>query len=242
MKILSLKIAGPMQSWGTISKHTPQRRTENFPTKSGLTGLFAASLGITRTETEKLQQSGLLELQIVVREDHTGTLLSDYQTIKVDKSTKKLTTKSYLTDAIFLVGVYGDEALLEKLAHSLKNPKFALFYGRKTCTVNHDMVQAINEYSSEEQFLTSHPFLTPEHKIKHYDKKKQLFALTTIQTSTEANTGELLQDQPVSFASEKRIHQARMIKRSTVKIPNPFYQEPHQTPTHDPFDILERTE
>lgn len=47
MSTLLLRLAGPVQSWGIDSKFEV-RRTENAPSKSGVTGLLAAALGIQR--------------------------------------------------------------------------------------------------------------------------------------------------------------------------------------------------
>lgn len=49
MSTLLLRLAGPVQSWGIDSKFEV-RRTENAPSKSGVTGLLAAALGIQRNE------------------------------------------------------------------------------------------------------------------------------------------------------------------------------------------------
>lgn len=49
MSTLLLRFAGPVQSWGINSKFEV-RRTENAPSKSGVTGLLAAALGIRRNE------------------------------------------------------------------------------------------------------------------------------------------------------------------------------------------------
>ena len=49
MSTLLLRLAGPLQSWGTDSKFEV-RRTENEPSKSGVIGLVAAALGIRRNE------------------------------------------------------------------------------------------------------------------------------------------------------------------------------------------------
>ena len=47
MKTLVLRLAGPMQSWGTQSRYT-HRDTGDWPTMSGVVGLVSAALGRTR--------------------------------------------------------------------------------------------------------------------------------------------------------------------------------------------------
>lgn len=53
MSTLLLRLAGPMQSWGTDSKFDV-RRTQREPSKSGVIGLIAAALGIPRQDQEIL--------------------------------------------------------------------------------------------------------------------------------------------------------------------------------------------
>ena len=50
MSTLLLRLAAPMQSWGTDSKFE-WRRTERAPTKSSVIGLIAAALGRMRNES-----------------------------------------------------------------------------------------------------------------------------------------------------------------------------------------------
>ena len=45
MAVLMLRLAAPMQSWGTDSKFEV-RKTNREPTKSGVVGLLAAALGL----------------------------------------------------------------------------------------------------------------------------------------------------------------------------------------------------
>ena len=49
MATLLLKLAGPLQSWGSDSRFT-ETKTRHEPTKSGVIGLLAAALGRRRTE------------------------------------------------------------------------------------------------------------------------------------------------------------------------------------------------
>ena len=53
MSTLLLRLAGPMQSWGTDSKFDV-RRTQREPSKSGVIGLVAAALGIPRQDRQAL--------------------------------------------------------------------------------------------------------------------------------------------------------------------------------------------
>lgn len=138
MSTLLLRLAGPMQSWGTISRFD-QRDTGKEPSKSGVIGLLAAALGIDREVwNEKLQ--ALAALTMGVRHDRPGVLKRDYQTaqhiISADRSKiheTAVTTREYLADAVFLVGLEGpDRNLLERALAALQNPEWPLALGRKS--------------------------------------------------------------------------------------------------------------
>lgn len=83
MAVLMLRLAAPMQSWGTDSKFEV-RKTNREPTKSGVVGLLAAALGARRDQTEILRR--LNKLRIAVRVDREGTLLRDFHTAKSDRT------------------------------------------------------------------------------------------------------------------------------------------------------------
>ncbi len=75
MTVLLLKLAGPLQSWGSESRFT-ERGTRHEPTKSGAIGLFAAALGRRRTDSV----DDLASLEFGVRIDQPGSFEGDFQT------------------------------------------------------------------------------------------------------------------------------------------------------------------
>ena len=142
MPTLLLRLAGPMQSWGTTSRFDA-RDTGKEPSKSGVVGLLAAALGIDRANWEDLEP--LTHLIMGVRHDRPGVLKYDFQTagcaasdtmIRADGSVSKdgvTSRRDYLADAIFLVGLEGsDRALLERAHAALENPVWPLALGRKS--------------------------------------------------------------------------------------------------------------
>ncbi len=129
MSTLLIRLAGPLQSWGTESKFEI-RRTEREPTKSGVVGLLSAALGRRRDE----DVSDLCGLRFGVRIDQEGELLQDFHMVKKDDKTSYLTRRNYLCDAIFLAGFEsGNEELLQELDYALHHPVFPLFLGRRSC-------------------------------------------------------------------------------------------------------------
>lgn len=71
MKTILLKLTGPMQSWGTSSRFET-RMSDYYPSKSGVIGIIAASLGYNRDEDEKIQK--LNDLDFAIRVDQEGVL------------------------------------------------------------------------------------------------------------------------------------------------------------------------
>lgn len=137
MPTLLFRLVGPMQSWGTTSRFD-QRDTGKEPSKSGVIGLVAAALGIDRENWSDLEP--LTRLSMGVRHDRPGMPKRDYQTaqriISADRSKvheTAVTTRDYLADAAFLVGLDGDDrVLLERTHKALSNPVWPLALGRKS--------------------------------------------------------------------------------------------------------------
>ena len=137
MATLLLRLVGPMQSWGTTSRFD-ERDTGKEPSKSGVLGLVAAALGIDRENWSDLEP--LCRLRMGVRHDRSGVPKCDYQTaqrvIAADGSKvhpTAVTTRHYLADAAFLVGLCGtDRSLLERIHAALADPAWPLALGRKS--------------------------------------------------------------------------------------------------------------
>ncbi|ENO79098.1 type I-E CRISPR-associated protein Cas5/CasD [Thauera sp. 63] len=137
MATVLLRLMGPMQSWGTTSRFD-ERDTGKEPSKSGVLGLVAAALGIDRENWRDLKP--LCRLRMGVRHDRPGVPKRDYQTaqrvISADGSKihdTAVTTRHYLADAAFLVGLCGeDRALLERIHGALADPVWPLALGRKS--------------------------------------------------------------------------------------------------------------
>jgi CRISPR system Cascade subunit CasD len=140
---LLLFLAGPMQSWGTQSRFT-ERDTGLEPSKSGVIGLVCAALGRSR----ETSVDDLADLRMGVRIDQEGVMRRDYHTAggwhlqkdkgygvaKADGSAPGtvVSTRYYLADAQYLVGLEGeDEALLDRIHAALVAPVWQLSLGRK---------------------------------------------------------------------------------------------------------------
>lgn len=79
MAVLLLRLAAPLQAWGSSSKFIVHS-TEREPTKSGVIGMIAAALGIQRNDDpQKLVP--LTTLRFGVRADKEGVLLKDFHMV-----------------------------------------------------------------------------------------------------------------------------------------------------------------
>lgn len=138
MATLLLRLQGPLQSWGTSSRFD-ERETQLEPSKSGVLGLVCAALGRDRHEP----LDDLAALRMGVRVEREGHLLRDFQTatgvaIAADGKPKAdrtiVSPRYYLADAVFLVGLQGeDRTLLQSVQNALERPVWSLCLGRRSC-------------------------------------------------------------------------------------------------------------
>ena len=116
MSVLLLRLSAPMQAWGIQSRFGVRDSTRE-PSKSGVIGLLAASQGRSRDAAI----DDLVALRMGVRVDREGTLLRDYHTAQNVYRARggikptELSTRYYLGDACFLVGLEGEASLLTAL-------------------------------------------------------------------------------------------------------------------------------
>ena len=135
MHTLLLRLAGPMQSWGTQSRFT-NRDTGQEPSKSGAIGLLCAALGRPRSEPV----DDLAGLRFGARVDREGAVKRDFHTVTgIAKSSggvakyPLVTERFYLADAEFLIGFSGpDLDRLREIEAAVREPHWQLFLGRKS--------------------------------------------------------------------------------------------------------------
>lgn len=134
MNTLLLRLAGPMQSWGTRSRFV-ERDTGLEPSKSGVIGLLCAALGRPRSAAI----DDLSALRFGVRIDREGRMQRDFQTADgvADFQGKRskfpaVSNRYYLADADFLVGFAGaDLDQLREMERAVQAPVWQLSLGRK---------------------------------------------------------------------------------------------------------------
>ena len=185
---LTFQLYGVFASWGEQAVGE-SRHSATHPSRSAILGLLAAALGIKREEEQALavlSDSVAMGFKVL----HNGLLLKDYHTIQTPHEDKKakhlytrrdelntekskigtvLSSREYRQDALYLVAVWLNKEThysLETLAQALKQPKFQLYLGRKSCplslpvnphTVNAESFrQALDNYGIENKGINFH--------------------------------------------------------------------------------------
>lgn len=219
MAVLLLRLAAPMQSWGTDDSKYEMRKTGREPTKSGVIGMIAAALGYRRDESEKLRE--LNRLRFGVRVDREGKLLRDFHMARGEKDSY-LTNRYYLADAIFLVGLEGDAMLLSKLSEALSNPVFPLYLGRRSCPPTLPLCLGIRECDLINALRDEPPL----------DHSKRRAEAARIRTDADAEENSVaLRDFAISFDQQYRRYGYRnAAERASVTF---------ERTVHDPFQELE---
>lgn len=231
MPTLLLRLAGPMQSWGTTSRFD-QRDTGKEPSKSGVIGLLAAALGIDREKWPDLEP--LTHLSMGVRHDRPGVPKRDYQTagcatddtiIKADGTQAKgggiVSDRFYLADAAFLVGLECDDrSLLERIHAALRDPAWPLALGRKSYVPSEPIwiengVQDVPLRNA----LTQWPWIALQRRWEELPEK------LLVSFESEDGSGALKMDQPLSSFAERRFG-ARFVCSEWI----PFPQEVTHVP------------
>ena len=210
MSTLLLRLAGPMQSWGTRSRFS-NRDTELEPSRSGVTGILCAAKGLQRYES--LDQFAMLEM--AVRVDREGRLMRDYNTVQEllwpsGRRTKDaiISTRYYLADADFLVGLGGDRASLIELANRLKEPIWQLCLGRKAFVPALPVFERIVELPIREA-ITKHPWrMRSDYENPPDEPLRCVF---------EAEFGEPRRDVPKTFDGRDRDFDVRYVVTEFLK-------------------------
>ena len=199
MPTLLLRLAAPLQSWGSSSKFEI-RTTEKMPTKSGVVGMLAAALGLRRDA----DLARLNALKFGVRADREGEDITDFHMAHSEKSSY-VTYRHYLCDAVFLAGLEGEEELLKELEVALQNPQFPLFLGRRSCPPTLPVVMGIRNLPLETALRKEAP-LTEKHEN-----------LLRIQIETDNSDAGMIQDMPISFNPARRVYGYRRIREDFVE-------------------------
>ncbi len=159
MDTLIFQLQATLSSWGDVAVGE-YRPSAEYPSQSAIHGLLGAALGIERDDNDA--QAALRNaFRLAVGVLSQGRLLRDYHTAQVPSrsdlkkrphATRRdelslpkqdlntiLSSRDYRQDAAALVAIQAQKNApysLEQLADALKNPKFVLYLGRKSCPLD----------------------------------------------------------------------------------------------------------
>ncbi|MHB9858132.1 type I-E CRISPR-associated protein Cas5/CasD [Streptomyces sp. YIM S03343] len=234
MSGLVLRLAGPLQSWGERSVFSPVRDTAPFPTRSALTGLFAAAEGIGRCDEAGLDR--YRPLRFTVRVDRPGTPLIDYHTVGggfpkartaatsggSHKGAAVVTRRHYLTDAVFVIAVCGPQEITAPLARALRRPRWAPYLGRRSCVPDEPFLLRAHAVDPEEELLMRVPL---SRTVPHGTDDDATLAVPFLrETPPPGGPGVkadslTLNDVPLNFSPQARAHGSRTVYRTLEDLP-----------------------
>lgn len=229
MTTLLLRLAGPMQAWGTDSK-VDTRTTGAQPSKSGIVGMIAAAMGRSRDELV----DDISALRFGVRTDQGGTILRDYHTAHhpTEKKRAYITNRYYIEDAVFLVGLEGNVSLLRQIDEAVMHPYYPLFMGRRSCPVSGRISLGLRDKPLREA-LTDEPWLASDwYRHKHGEVEKLELTIDC----DDSEGGYLIRDVPISFSQIRRRYGFRKVKSGIV--PRKDVDNSERVTEHDAFDGL----
>ena len=243
MSVLALRLAGPLQSWGSSSRFA-RRATEPAPTKSGILGLLAAAQGRRRSD----EIEDLLDLELAVRTEQQGVLLRDFHTAhhRVKGTAMPLTDRFYWSDAVFTAHIGGPRPVLVGLAEALRDPAYPLYLGRRSCVPEGRMVLGIEEHEVREsvRHLDWQAGFTGRRTTKRQKQttvKLSVQADQSVYTATaqdSASPTRELNDVPLSFDPERRLYRSRLVVETWVVVPTGFTEPGPSNARHDPMAVL----
>ncbi len=238
MSVLVLRLAAPLQSWGTDSRFV-RRGTDRAPSRSGVIGMLAAAKGLRRTD--KLED--LLPLKIGVRTEQPGRVERDFQTARSrdGASAMPLSYRYYLADAVFAVAVEGPTPVLEGLREALRRPVFPIYLGRRSCPPAGKLDHGLHD-GDIATVLEQLPWLASPAVQRAAAATVEL----TIHRDCDPATpgGELVRDDPITFDPAHRQWGWRTVTHYPVTVPNPHAQHrlshvaTGPADPHDPMDLL----
>jgi len=192
-----------------------RRTTLGYPTKSGVVGMLCAAMGVPRNDRDSLRQLANLEMHVLVLS--AAQRMTDFHTVgggydpkedrdcvpaKVDGGSPAtvVTYRDYLVNGKFAVLLHGDAALLERCESSLRDPKWGVWLGRKTCIPAAPICHGL--------------FPTREEAGKHMEEVSGSSAVQEIWETAQFDEGmDTISDVPVDF-SAREFSVRRVLSRS----------------------------
>lgn len=234
---LALRLQGPLQSWGFDSQYN-RRNTGLMPTKSAIAGMCCAALRFPRGSEEEqnfltlFRTVHMIAIAIprhVKKKELPVRRLQDYHTVQNTRRASGainndcvLTHRQYLTDAAFGVILEGDASLLGEIAAALADPKWGIWLGRKTCIPTAAVLAAFKGNWDKVLLLLKDnrdDALRLLLSVNRDDALRLLIGEKPLESFTRqeevdnfAEGRDSLPDQPISFATERRLFSPRRVR------------------------------
>lgn len=240
MSTLLLKLAAPMQSWGISSKFN-RRMTNMEPTRSGVIGMLAAAMGLSREEPLDMFKS----LKFGVRIDQPGTMDRDFQVVYQnpnDTLPAWVTHRYYLEDAVFLAGLEGPSEFLARLEFALTHPVYPLALGRRSCPPAGKLYLGIRDADLVTALRQEAWQASPWYQRKA--RRQHISSLEIVRDAEPDEDGYAVRDFPESFSQKRRLYHFRNVIREQVPLSQIAGSENTENKQegyteHDPMELLE---
>ncbi len=239
MSVLLLRLAGPLQSWGSSARFT-RRGTETAPTKSGVIGLLSASLGRARTE----DVSDLAALRFGVRVDQPGIRLRDFHTAhRLSGTAMPVSDRFYLCDAVFVAAVEGEPGLIDTLLAAIRRPVFLPYLGRRSCPPSQPLDIGVRHDADLRQALAEVPWQAASWFQKKHSREQHIRVQVLLEPVSGESPTDTLRDQPLSFDPRHRRYGLRSVVPDELTLTNPkaagtAVPTPRTPDPHDPIQHL----
>jgi CRISPR system Cascade subunit CasD len=222
---LALRLEGPLQSWGFDSQYN-RRNTGLMPTKSAIAGMCCAAFGYPRGSDKEhafLASFGSVMItaiaisRILSKKELPVRRLQDFHTVQNTRRAKGsinkdcvLTYRQYLMDATFGILLEWGAVLLGEIATALADPKWGIWLGRKSCIPSAPVLAGLKENWDNLLHLVKESRDDALHLLIE-DKGLELFTRQE-ELDSFADGRDTLPDEPVSFASDRRLFSPRRVK------------------------------
>lgn len=194
-RFIVFQLFGPLASWGEVAVGGV-RSSETHPTRSGILGLVAGALGISR---EDLEAQRRLSDRLLIASDRLllGHGLSDYHTAQVTseanlRKAKKagvsvrtrreallqgelntiLSRRDYRADALWRVAMCARDDRttdsLDDVLQALRRPHFIPFLGRKACPLALPLAPRLIDCAAGVEALKQYSLILPRLLEPHF--------------------------------------------------------------------------
>lgn len=213
MKTLTLKLVGPLQSYGTASSFD-RRDTRLYPSKSAVIGLLGAAMGYRRDDEQALRS--LTKLKMAVRIDQLGVVRSDFQTVRyAENKGSKLTYREYIQDAVFVVALTGADATVDRLEYAVHHPVFAPALGRRAAVPAGPIITTITNLDPISVLQSMTWQASSWYQMREQKRVAEIYADAEL---LRGNASWTVEDNYKSFSQRNRQYAVRQIAKTTTEL------------------------